>query len=104
MQSCGGFRGWGGKTDTLLSLPYGHDVSTGPQCARIRMTRVGRARLGFGAKCRYKMKGARRSERPSVTGRYDRYLLVWDVPVFSSTAAWAAARRAVSRRKGEQET
>ena len=32
------------------------------------------------------------------------YLLVCDVPVASSTAAWAAARRAVSRRKGEQET
>src|SRR6185437_13139579 len=32
------------------------------------------------------------------------YLLVWEVPVASSTAAWAAARRAVSRRKGEQDT
>ncbi len=32
------------------------------------------------------------------------YLLVWEVPVASSNAAWAAARRAVSRRKGEQET
>lgn len=31
------------------------------------------------------------------------YLLEWVVP-FSSSTAWAAARRAVSRRKGEQET
>jgi hypothetical protein len=51
-----------------------------------------------------KEKGARRSGRPLVTGRIDGYLLVWEVPVASSTAAWAAARRAVSKRKGEQDT
>ena len=50
-------------------------------------------------------KGARRGERPRIVEAGCGYLLPPAVvPVFSSSAAWAAARRAVSRRKGEQET
>ena len=49
-------------------------------------------------------KGRPHCGRPSCHWPRCDYLLVWVAPVASSTAAWAAARRAVSRRNGLQET